>query len=90
MTVQELIDRLKTYPPNLPVMVDGYEGGCDYLDANDIRQNKVKLNANCHGSYCGLHEELREYRYGCDDCPHELGVCPAFNTDAVILSRTDL
>lgn len=27
MTVRELIERLTTFPPELPVLLDGYEGG---------------------------------------------------------------
>lgn len=30
MTVGELIAKLQTFDPALPVMVDGYEGGVDY------------------------------------------------------------
>lgn len=38
MTVQELREALAAYPPNMPVTVDGYEGGhTEYLDIRKLR-----------------------------------------------------
>lgn len=54
MTVGELIAKLQTFDPALPVMVDGYEGGVDYPVAVD--QTEVRLNVN-EADYYGAHEE---------------------------------
>ena len=54
MTVGELIAKLQTFDPALPVMVDGYEGGVDYPVAVD--QTEVRLNVN-EQDYYGAHEE---------------------------------
>lgn len=39
MTVEELMDQLKTLPPETPVLVEGYETGYD--DIVDIRSVEV-------------------------------------------------
>lgn len=54
MTVGELIAKLQTFDPAMPVMVDGYEGGVDYPIAVD--QTEVRLNVN-GPDYYGAHEE---------------------------------
>ena len=53
MTVQELINQLQNYPKNMPVVVGGYEGGCDDVDTLD--EVKVDLNVNTEWFY-GAHE----------------------------------
>ena len=54
MTVGELIAKLQTFDPSLPVMVDGYEGGVDY--PVEAKQIEVRLNVN-EQDYYGAHEE---------------------------------
>jgi len=53
MTVAELIEKLKTLPPQTRVMTQGYEGGVD--DAIFGRVVDVKLNVN-DAWYYGAHE----------------------------------
>ena len=53
MTVQELITQLQNFPKDMPVVVDGYEGGCD--DLNTLDEVKVDLNVNNEWFY-GSHE----------------------------------
>jgi len=53
MTAQELIDKLKTYPPETMVVVDGYEGGCG--EPTEISLINIKLNQNTEWYY-GKHE----------------------------------
>jgi hypothetical protein len=55
MTVKELIEKLKSYPAEVRVLVDGYEGGFSEISA--VSKTKVKLNANTE-SYNGPHEEI--------------------------------
>ncbi len=42
MTVRELIERLSQYPPELRVMVDGYENG--FCDLEAVGEQEVVLN----------------------------------------------
>ena len=56
MTVEQLIEALQAHPPDLRVMVDGYEGGCDDLEPQGILQRDVRLNVNARWYY-GHHEE---------------------------------
>lgn len=66
MTVGELVEVLKTYDPELPVVIDGYEGGIE--DVKKIRAALVALNDNGENSgVYGPHalvinESDREYR----------------------------
>jgi hypothetical protein len=39
MNVAELIERLRTFPPDLPVLVEGYESGWDSIQ--NLRQDKI-------------------------------------------------
>lgn len=57
MTVEKLISELQKLPPNLPVLVNGYEGG--YCDILKIVTTKVKLNVNLE-SYNGPHDETTD------------------------------
>lgn len=57
ITVAELVARLSGLPPELPVLVEGYESGWDAI--NDIRTATLvrrKQITNCDGEY----EELEE------------------------------
>ncbi len=56
MTVDELIQLLAKHPPDLRVMLDGYEGGVDDLEPHFVLTSDVHLNANTRWYY-GRHEE---------------------------------
>ena len=51
VTVNDLIEKLKTFD-NLPVFVDGYEYGVDYLEIDSINESIVVINAN--GEYASM------------------------------------
>ena len=55
MTVAELIEKLKTYPKDLKVLVDGYEGGFNEISA--VKTIKVKLNVHTE-EYNGPHDDV--------------------------------
>lgn len=55
MTVGELIRILETHPPDLRVMVDGYEGGVDDLEARLLLACDVRLDVHSDWWY-GRHE----------------------------------
>ena len=44
MTVQDLIRILRTYPPDMRVVVNGYEDGFDDVSSDRIAMVKVQLN----------------------------------------------
>ena len=53
----ELIDILKTYPPDMRVMVDGYENGFDDLVPNLVKAKDVRLDVSEYwwdGSHCDV------------------------------------
>ena len=58
MTVNELIEKLKTFNPNLPVIINGYERG--YNDLENVNQIEIILNVN-HEWYYGKHEDVNSY-----------------------------
>lgn len=58
MTIRELIEQLQAFPPDMPVLVDGYEGGLS--DAKPPELQEVIFNHNAGCSYLGVHE-LSEY-----------------------------
>lgn len=64
MTVAELQKLLAQHPPDLPVMVDGYEAGYDDLAADQIARRQVQLNVN------------GEWYYGQHDAPEPPGTPP--------------
>lgn len=45
VTVGELIDTLKGYDPDMPVVVDGYEDGYDSLTADSITEVAIVADA---------------------------------------------
>ena len=59
MTVTDLIRVLETCPPDLRVMVQGYEDGVDDLEPDCVLTRDVLLNVN-EGWYYGRHEEASE------------------------------
>lgn len=56
MTVNELLELLKSHPPDLRVMVSGYEDGYDDLESDYFREANVRLNVNTKW-YVGRHDE---------------------------------
>jgi hypothetical protein len=57
MTIQELIDKLKTFPPETMVVVKGYEDG--YNDISSFE--KVALQLNAHEEwYYGQHDITKD------------------------------
>lgn len=71
MTVAELIEKLQALPPDLRVLVRGYEGGVD--DLTHLQTTSVKLNVNPE-HYYGAHEAFDPTdtyegpKYGTPDC----------------------
>lgn len=64
MTISELIAKLSSLPPDLPVLVDGYEGGAKEparVTVGDFIADKNPLG------YCGPHEEIGPGESGQDD-----------------------
>ena len=60
MNVDQLIKRLQMYPPDLRVVVRGYEGGYNDVDIFE----KLKIVLDYHSAwYYGKHEDV-EYLYG--------------------------
>ena len=48
MTVDQLVQILQTYPPDLRVVVNGYESGYDDLSPKQISPAKIALNTGKH------------------------------------------
>ncbi len=48
MTTAELIQLLAQYPPNLRVVVNGYEDGYDDLSPEQVSSVKIALNTGKH------------------------------------------
>ena len=78
MTVQQLIDLLGNHPPDMRVVVNGYEGGYDDLSPRQIAQIKIALNAGS-SEWEGKHEEPDFLTGAAADC--------ADVVDAVVLRR---
>ena len=57
MTVDELVRLLATYPPNMRVVVDGYEDGYDDLSPKQLRMVKLSLNTGSR-EYVGTHGDV--------------------------------
>jgi len=55
MTVSQLIEALKNYPPDLPVVVSGYEGG--YNDVDSFENINIVLDYHT-AWYYGRHEAV--------------------------------
>lgn len=53
MKIRELIEKLQKFDPELPVMVEGYEGGIDVPE--EPYQTPIKLNVH-EEWYYGKHE----------------------------------
>ena len=48
MTIEELIQLLAQYPPDLRVVVNGYEDGYDDLSPKQVSPVKIALNTGKH------------------------------------------
>ena len=57
MTVYELIQLLRTHPPDLRVVVDGYEDGYDDLSPEQLQTVKITLNTGTR-EYVGTHGDV--------------------------------
>lgn len=55
MIVKELIEKLQELDPNLPVLVEGYEGGCN--DVKDLTEIQIIRDVNLEWYY-GSHEKV--------------------------------
>ena len=56
MTISELIKLLERYPPDMRVVVSGYEEGYDDLEPGCVRVADLRLNVNTRW-YVGRHDE---------------------------------
>ena len=63
LTVAGLISLLSQYPPEMPVLVDGYEGGYDFPDA--LRADN--FSESYSSDYFGRYDE--HISWGDDDVP---------------------
>ena len=57
MTVKELIEKLKSLDQELPVFINGYEGGCN--DLSDVEDIEVVRDVNTEWYY-GSHEKIKD------------------------------
>lgn len=71
MRVSDLIAILKTKNPDLLVMVNGYEGGVQDVEASAIVEGQAYINANEGLSYVGEHEQRIDYDYHCSEDEEE-------------------
>ncbi len=61
MTIAELMDLLRSYPPGLRVVVDGYEEGYDDLSPERILVTRIDLDTGTK-SWQGQHGDPRDKR----------------------------
>jgi hypothetical protein len=78
MKVSELIAQLQTMPQDAMVVINGYDGGVDELDA-PLHAVEIALNANSqYGRYLGRHEVLEDdydrNKYPVDEYTHAQAV----------------
>ena len=59
MTIGELIRRLESYPPDMRVVVNGYEEGYDDLSPEQISVARILLNTGVH-AWEGRHGDPRD------------------------------
>lgn len=69
MNVQQLIEELQNYPPEMRVILNGYEDGYDDLES--LKTTQIRLNVhNKDDWWCGRHDDadyplaLADSRYG--------------------------
>ena len=51
MTIADLVEVLQNYPPDLHVVVNGYEDGYDDLAPEQVSPVKIALNTGKHRLY---------------------------------------
>lgn len=61
MNINELIEQLKNYPPDMRVILNGYEGG--YADVISLHKKEIYLNVNSEWYY-GSHEGASDNKNG--------------------------
>lgn len=81
MNIRELIEQLQAFPPDMPVLVDGYEGGLN--DAQPPAKQSVVFNYR-KSYHEGPHEEARYTR----DSEGDVDGTVRDIRDAVIISRS--
>ena len=60
MNVQQLIEELQKYPPEMRVIVDGYEGG--YSDCKPPEPTRIRLNVHEKDRwYYGRHDDASSF-----------------------------
>ena len=57
MTAKELIEFLESYPPDLRVVVQGYEDGFDDVSSERVKVVRIQLNRGTK-SWEGRHREV--------------------------------
>ncbi len=67
MNVIELIEKLKEFPPNMRVVVEGYEGGYD--DINRFKETGIIPNMNTGSNKKWYYGEHGPDYPGCDSKP---------------------
>lgn len=56
MNVQQLIEKLKEHPPEMRVIVDGYEGG--YTELESLKPTQIRLNVHSKDDWWfGRHDD---------------------------------
>jgi len=58
MTIKELIEKLQEFDKNLPVLINGYEGGSDDLLKEHVIQRTFIRNGMPSASYYGKHKPI--------------------------------
>jgi len=58
MTTSELITELQKQPPDMRVVIGGYEGGVSDVDGAEVIS--IELNCNIDEWYYGNHDECNE------------------------------
>ena len=78
MTIQQLIDILENHPPDMRVVVNGYEDGYDDLSSSQIARIKITLNAG-RNEWEGKHDDANHLKGSASDYGNVV--------DAVVLRR---
>ena len=62
MNVQQLIEKLQKHPPEMRVIVSGYEGGYNDLSSPPANQTLIRLNVHAPDCwYYGRHDDAEDY-----------------------------
>jgi hypothetical protein len=57
LKISELIEILQTHPPDMRVVVDGYEGGYDDLERDSVSRLRICVNVRSSPSILGAHDD---------------------------------